>query len=75
LRRVLKEKGLEYPKDYSLVNVGGSGPSLIALNTGNVAAGILRRAAQFSLSMPFLSMRALLSKRYRKLARMPWPWR
>jgi len=41
LRRVLKEKGLEYPKDYSLVNVGGSGPSLIALSTGNVAAGIL----------------------------------
>jgi hypothetical protein len=31
LRRVLREKGLEYPKDYSLVNVGGSGPSLIAL--------------------------------------------
>ncbi len=41
LRRVLKEKGLEYPKDYSLVNVGGSGPALIAVSTGNVAAGIL----------------------------------
>ncbi|HET9916703.1 MAG TPA: ABC transporter substrate-binding protein [Candidatus Binatia bacterium] len=40
-RRVLKEKGLEYPKDYSLVNVGGSGPALIALSTGKVAAGIL----------------------------------
>lgn len=41
LRRVLKEKGLDYPKDYSLVNVGGSGPALIAVSTGNVAAGIL----------------------------------
>jgi ABC-type nitrate/sulfonate/bicarbonate transport system substrate-binding protein len=41
LRRVLKEKGLEYPKDYSLVNVGGSGPALIAVSTGNVAAGII----------------------------------
>ena len=26
LRRVLKANGLDYPKDYSLVNVGGSGP-------------------------------------------------
>jgi len=41
LRRVLKEKGLEYPKDYTLVNVGGSGPSLIAVSTGKVAAGIM----------------------------------
>jgi ABC-type nitrate/sulfonate/bicarbonate transport system substrate-binding protein len=41
LRRVLKANGLEYPKDYSLVNVGGSGPSLIAIASGNVAAGIL----------------------------------
>jgi ABC-type nitrate/sulfonate/bicarbonate transport system substrate-binding protein len=41
LGRVLKAKGLEYPKDYSLVNVGGSGPALLALNSGNVAAAIL----------------------------------
>lgn len=41
LRRVLKEKGLEYGKDYSLVNVGGSGPAMIAISTGKVAAGIL----------------------------------
>ncbi|HYJ15369.1 MAG TPA: ABC transporter substrate-binding protein [Candidatus Limnocylindria bacterium] len=56
LRRVLKEKGLEYPKDYSLVNVGGSGPSLIALSTGRVAAGILSvpisfRAAEMGLNL------------------------
>ena len=41
LRRVLKAKGLEYPKDYSLVNVGGSGPALMALSAGKVDAGIL----------------------------------
>ena len=41
LKRVLKAHGLEYPRDYSLVNVGGSGPALIALSTGKVAAGIL----------------------------------
>jgi ABC-type nitrate/sulfonate/bicarbonate transport system substrate-binding protein len=41
LRRVLKTKGLEYPRDYKLVNVGGSGPAFIALTTGNIAAAIL----------------------------------
>jgi NitT/TauT family transport system substrate-binding protein len=41
LRRVLKTKGLEYPRDYNLVNVGGSGPALTALSTGNIAAAIL----------------------------------
>jgi NitT/TauT family transport system substrate-binding protein len=41
LRRVLKAKGLEYPKDYTLVSVGGSGPSLMALSTGKIDASIL----------------------------------
>jgi NitT/TauT family transport system substrate-binding protein len=41
LKRVLKTKGLEYPKDYKLVNVGGSGPAFTALTTGNIAAAIL----------------------------------
>ncbi len=41
LRRVLKTKGLEYPRDYKLVNVGGSGPAFAALSTGNIAAAIL----------------------------------
>ena len=41
LRRVLKTKGLEYPRDYKLVNVGGSGPAFTALDTGNIAAAIL----------------------------------
>jgi len=41
LRRVLKAKGLEYPKDYTLVSVGGSGPSLMALSAGKIDASIL----------------------------------
>src|SRR5262244_3385643 len=41
LRRVLKTRGLEYPRDYKLVNVGGSGPAFTALTTGNIAAAIL----------------------------------
>jgi ABC-type nitrate/sulfonate/bicarbonate transport system substrate-binding protein len=41
LRRVLQTKGLEYPRDYKLVNVGGSGPAFTALSTGNIAAAIL----------------------------------
>ncbi len=41
LRRVLKVKGLEYPKDYTLVSVGGSGPSLMALSAGRIDASIL----------------------------------
>jgi NitT/TauT family transport system substrate-binding protein len=41
LRRVLKAKGLEYPKDYTLVSVGGSGPSLMALSSGKIDASIL----------------------------------
>ena len=28
LRRVMEAKGLEYPKDYNLINVGGSAQSL-----------------------------------------------
>jgi ABC-type nitrate/sulfonate/bicarbonate transport system substrate-binding protein len=47
LRRVLKAKGLEYPKDYSLVNVGGSGPALTALGSGNIAAAILAVPVSF----------------------------
>jgi NitT/TauT family transport system substrate-binding protein len=41
LRRILKLHGLEYPKDYKLINVGGSGPAFTALSTGNIAAAIL----------------------------------
>jgi ABC-type nitrate/sulfonate/bicarbonate transport system substrate-binding protein len=38
---VLKTKGLEYPRDYTLISVGGSGPAFTALSTGQIAAAIL----------------------------------
>jgi ABC-type nitrate/sulfonate/bicarbonate transport system substrate-binding protein len=41
LRRVLKAKGLEYPRDYKLINVGGSPQALTALATGQIAAAPL----------------------------------
>jgi ABC-type amino acid transport substrate-binding protein len=37
----LKTHGLEYPKDYTLVNVGGSGPAFTALSAGRIDAAIL----------------------------------
>jgi len=41
LRRVLKAKGLEYPRDYKLINVGGSAPAFAALASGQIAASII----------------------------------
>ena len=41
LKRVLKSQGLDYPRDYKLINVGGSGPAFTALSTGAIAAAIL----------------------------------
>ena len=41
LRRVLKTKGLEFGKDYKLLNVGGSGPALAAMVAGRVDGGII----------------------------------
>jgi len=41
LRRVLKTKGLEYPRDYKLLNVGGTGPAFAALSAGQIAAAML----------------------------------
>ncbi len=41
LRRVLKTKGLEYPRDYKLLSVGGTGPAFAALTAGQIAAAIL----------------------------------
>jgi NitT/TauT family transport system substrate-binding protein len=40
LRRALKLKGLEYPRDYKLLAVGGTGPSFAAMNTGQIAAAM-----------------------------------
>jgi ABC-type nitrate/sulfonate/bicarbonate transport system substrate-binding protein len=41
LRRVLKTKGLEFPSDYKLLNVGGTGPAFAALSAGHIDAAIL----------------------------------
>jgi ABC-type nitrate/sulfonate/bicarbonate transport system substrate-binding protein len=41
LRKVLQTKGLEYPRDYTLISVGGSGPSFMALSAGKIDASIL----------------------------------
>ncbi len=41
LRRVLKAKGLEYPRDYKLINVGGTPELFAALSAGQIAAAPL----------------------------------
>lgn len=46
LRRVLKTKGLEYPRDYNLLNVGGTAPSFAALSAGRISAAM--QAAPYS---------------------------
>ena len=45
LRWVLKTKGLEYPRDYKLLVVGGTPQTFVALTSGQIAAG--------PLSLPF----------------------
>ena len=40
LRRALKAKGLEYPRDYKLLSVGGTGPSFAALKSGQISAAM-----------------------------------
>jgi ABC-type nitrate/sulfonate/bicarbonate transport system substrate-binding protein len=40
-RRVLKAKGLEFPRDYKLINVGGTPQALAALASGQIAAAPL----------------------------------
>src|SRR5215831_2002971 len=41
LRQVLKVKGLEYPRDYKLLVIGGSPQTYAALNTGQIDAAAL----------------------------------
>ncbi len=41
LRRALKTKGLEFPRDYKLLNVGGTGPAFAALSADHIDAAIL----------------------------------
>jgi ABC-type nitrate/sulfonate/bicarbonate transport system substrate-binding protein len=41
LRRVLQAKGLEYPRDYQLINVGGSPQAFLSLTSGRIDAAII----------------------------------
>ena len=41
LRAVLKAKGLDYPRDYKIINVGGTPELFAALSTGQIAAAPL----------------------------------
>jgi NitT/TauT family transport system substrate-binding protein len=48
LRQVLKSKGLEYPRDYKLVNVGGTADLFAALSSGQIAAAPLAVPLNFA---------------------------
>ncbi len=41
LRRVLRAKGMEYPRDYNLINVGGSAQAFLSLTAGRIDAAII----------------------------------
>jgi ABC-type nitrate/sulfonate/bicarbonate transport system substrate-binding protein len=41
LRRALKTKGLEYPRDYKLLNVGGTSSAFLAMSAGQISAAML----------------------------------
>ncbi len=41
LRRTLKLKGLEYPRDYKLLNVGGTTSAFAAMSAGQISAAML----------------------------------
>lgn len=50
LRRVLKAKGLEYPRDYKLISFGGGGPEIFAaLSAGQIAAAPLAPPLNFAV--------------------------
>ena len=57
LRKVLKAKGLEFPRDYKLLNVGGSGPALAALASGGIDAAIV--AIPLSYEAPELGLNVI----------------
>jgi ABC-type nitrate/sulfonate/bicarbonate transport system substrate-binding protein len=48
LRQVLKSKGLEYPRDYKLINVGGTADLFAALSSGQIAAAPLAIPLSFA---------------------------
>lgn len=48
LKEMLKSHGLEYPRDYAMLAIGGTPDRYLALQTGNIAAGILSPPYSFS---------------------------
>ena len=48
LKEMLKVHGLEYPRDYGMLAIGGTADRYLALQTGNIAAGILSPPYSFS---------------------------
>jgi NitT/TauT family transport system substrate-binding protein len=48
LKEMLKANGLEYPRDYAMLAIGGTPDRFLALQTGNIAAGILSPPYSFS---------------------------
>jgi ABC-type nitrate/sulfonate/bicarbonate transport system substrate-binding protein len=43
MKQMLKERGVLYPRDYSLISIGGSTPQFSALQTGQVDAALLEQ--------------------------------
>src|SRR2546430_14224092 len=52
LRRALKVKGLEYPRDYKLLNVGGTTSAFAAMSAGQIAAAMLAVPNAFQAQEP-----------------------
>ena len=48
LKEMLRAHGLEYPRDYGMLAIGGTHDRYLAMQTGNVAAGILSPPYSFS---------------------------
>jgi NitT/TauT family transport system substrate-binding protein len=48
LKQVLKSKGLEYPRDYKLVHIGGTADLFAALSSGQIAAAPLAIPLNFA---------------------------
>ncbi|MGE5817579.1 MAG: ABC transporter substrate-binding protein [Deltaproteobacteria bacterium] len=48
MRRMLKAKGLEFPRDYQIMGAGGSGPAFTALTSGQIAAAFVAIPLSFA---------------------------
>jgi ABC-type nitrate/sulfonate/bicarbonate transport system substrate-binding protein len=48
LKEMLKANGLEYPRDYAMLGIGGTPDRYLAMQSGNIAGGILSPPFSFS---------------------------